>query len=300
MATSNFDLGDDAPIFDTPERVSILAVMGLVFSLLCFIPGAGVIASILGVAGLIGISGSRGRLSGRGMAIAAIVLGLIFSMIWAGVGLGGMKAWGGFKSTVLQPAGAVMSDIEAKNYTAARTKFDPAVATTITDAQFDTFREAYQAEVGAFQSMPSTVAELWTSYATIGQSMQKFQPKPGQPPSLIPLPGIFSTGPALIVQHFDPKASQTSGGPLWSDITIMSTKGTEVQLIGTTATPPRRRPRHHQQWWSPKPRPTRPPNPSPQRPGTDLPAAANIPVKPPRRPGQQTGPFFVGAPPIFG
>ena len=237
MATSNFDLGDDTPIFDTPERVSILAVMGLVFSLLCFIPGAGVIASILGVAGLIGISGSRGRLSGRGMAIAAIVLGLIFSMIWAGVGLGGMKAWGGFKSTVLQPAGAVMSDIEAKNYTAARTKFDPAVAAAITDAQFDTFRDAYQAEVGAFQSMPNTVAELWTSYAAIGPSMQKFQPKPGQPPSLIPLPGIFSTGPALIVQHFDPKASQSSGGPLWSNITVMSTKGTEVQLIGVPSTP---------------------------------------------------------------
>ncbi len=233
MATSNFDLGDDAPIFDSPERVSILAVMGLVFSLLCFIPGAGVIASVLGVAALIGISGSRGRLSGRGMAIASIVLGLIFSMIWAGVGLGGMKAWGGFKTSVLQPAGAVMSDIEAKNYTAARAAFDPAVAAVITDAQFDAFRDAYQAEVGAFQSMPNTVAELWTSYAAIGPNMQKFQPKPGQPPALIPLPGIFSTGPALIVQHFDPKSSKSGKGPLWTDITVFSTKGNEIHLLGT-------------------------------------------------------------------
>lgn len=234
MATSNFDLGDDAPIFDAPERVSILAVMGLVFSLLCFIPGAGIIASILGVAGLIGISGSRGRLSGRGMAIAAIVLGLIFSMIWAGVGLGGMKAWGGFKSQVLQPAGAMMSDIEAKNYTAARTKFEPAIAATITDAQFDAFREAYQAEVGAFQSMPNTVTELWTSYAAIGQNMQKFQPKQGQPPTAIPLPGIFSTGPALVVQKIVPGGSKNTGNPEWADITVMSTKGTEIYLIGPT------------------------------------------------------------------
>lgn len=237
MTTANYDLGDDAPMFETPERVSILAVIGLVFGLLCFIPGTGVLAAILGVAALIGITGSRGRLSGRGLAIAAIVLGLIFSMIWGGVAIGGMKAWGGFKTAVLTPAGTLMQDIEAKNWAGARTRFSPEVGAAITDAEFEAFRAAYQAKVGQFQKMPDTLPELFSSYQSLGPSMQRFQPQPGAADPMVPLPGVFANGPALIVQYMDAKGSKGNGTPLWSNVLIFSTDGTEIRLV-PSVTPP--------------------------------------------------------------
>jgi hypothetical protein len=54
-----------------------LAIASIITSLLFFIPLFGLIGLILGVAALIKISKSRGKLSGQGLAIAAIIIGAI-------------------------------------------------------------------------------------------------------------------------------------------------------------------------------------------------------------------------------
>jgi len=230
MTTANFDLGDDAPIFEAPERVSLLAIFALVFSLLCFVPGMGLIGSIMGVAGLIVIGASRGRLSGRGMAIAGIVLGLIFSMIWAGVGLGMMKVWSTMKTEMIEPTSQMLSDIEGKNYAAARTRFNPVIGPTITDAQFDAFRNAYQTDAGAYQGMPTSVVEVWTSYAAIGKAMKNVN-ESGPSGTIIPVPGNFANGPRLIVLHMQPGNTKKPGDGMWSNLTILSGTGAFIELL---------------------------------------------------------------------
>ena len=67
-----------------PERTSALAVLSLILSLACCIPGLGLLGAGLGVGALIGISGSRGRVGGKGLAVAGIIVGILVSVAWVG------------------------------------------------------------------------------------------------------------------------------------------------------------------------------------------------------------------------
>src|SRR5690349_14731093 len=105
MAQNDFDSGDlgDAELALEPQRTSILAILALICALICIIPGMGLLAAILGISAAIGISGSRGRVGGMGLAIAGIVLGLLFSMIWVGIVLGSRQALGFAQSNLFVP-----------------------------------------------------------------------------------------------------------------------------------------------------------------------------------------------------
>src|SRR5215471_14351758 len=74
---------------DRPQRVSALAVSSLVFGVLCCIPGLGLIAVILGAAGLIQTRDPEKRLTGRTLAVVGVILGLLGTVGWVGM-LGGV------------------------------------------------------------------------------------------------------------------------------------------------------------------------------------------------------------------
>lgn len=63
------------------QRLSLMALFSLIFSLICFVPGAGLVGALLGIGGLVSIGKSRGRLTGKGLAITGLVLGLILSVL---------------------------------------------------------------------------------------------------------------------------------------------------------------------------------------------------------------------------
>ncbi len=64
-----------SPPLQTPAKASGLAIASLVVGILSIIPLLGIVALILGLIALSAISKSAGRLSGKGLAVAGVVLG---------------------------------------------------------------------------------------------------------------------------------------------------------------------------------------------------------------------------------
>jgi len=66
------------------KRYSVMAIVAFLFSLVFFLPIFPIIGFILGVAALTRISKNK-NLNGKGMAIAAIIIGAFFSLIQIGI-----------------------------------------------------------------------------------------------------------------------------------------------------------------------------------------------------------------------
>lgn len=67
------------------DKYSALAIAGFVLSLLFFIPGAGLLGLIFGISSLVAISRaqkSKEKLAGKGLAISAIVIGALVSLVY--------------------------------------------------------------------------------------------------------------------------------------------------------------------------------------------------------------------------
>jgi hypothetical protein len=210
---------DDA--ISEPPRTSVMAILSLVFSLVgCCLP-IGLLGSLFGIFSLVGISGSQGRVTGKGLAIAGIIIGLITTGIWGGAYFAVEKGMGVYADMT----GSVLADIEAGDFASARTALSPNV--TFTDEQFTQFHDAYADNLGSFKGTPDGIIELIQTFAdpAVGQGMQVVQGRN----DIIPIPGIFDQGPALMLFEFDP--TQTSGDkPLYTDIVVILSDGTEIKL----------------------------------------------------------------------
>ena len=211
-----------ADVFPEAERTSVMAILSLICSLICCIPGLGLLGVVLGVFSLIGIGGSRGRVGGKGLAISGIVLGLLVSVIWIGLVIGGNGAFKAYQGLV----GPIMTNIEARDYDAARGSFD-ATLSTIDDASLDAFRAAYQAELGSYQRAPKGWIEYFQLFVdpNIGPHMQKYQGRN----DIIPNPAVFDQGAALMIFHIDP-ANQSGNQPVFNDVAVVLSDGTEIIL----------------------------------------------------------------------
>ncbi len=216
-----------------PPRTSLMAIISMVLSLIgCCLP-IGFLGAILGVFSLVGISSSRGRVTGKGFAVAGIIIGVINTAIQVSLFVAMEK---GFKAYVgiTEP---IYKNLESGDFDSVRLALSGASATT-TDEQFIAFRNAYQAELGSFSRMPSGWVELVTNFVgpEIGPNVGVFQGRN----DMIPTPAHFDQGVALLIFQFDP--AQTSGGPpLFVDLFIVLPDGTEILLsdfASVSAVPP--------------------------------------------------------------
>jgi hypothetical protein len=260
MPRNDFDPADlgDAELAIEPQRTSILAILSLICSLLCIIPGMGLLATILGISAAVGISGSRGRVGGMGLAIAGIVLGLLFSMLWVGAAIGAKQAFGFFQGNLIGPGGQVMSALDSGDLKGARALFTPDADARITDEELLAFRSAYQAELGLFKSVPQKPLELYAAYREV---VQAFKPLQGKQ-NVFPIPGDFDKGIALIVFTMDPGAGRQSNPPNpkvlpVTNIAVMTPAGKIIELVPSMLSPPPPRPS------APVPPATPPPAPAP-------------------------------------
>lgn len=212
------------PYNDGPERTSVLAILSLISSVICCIPGLGVLGVLLGVGAFIGIGTSRGRVGGRGLAIAGIIIGLIVSVVWV-VSLGTVAY--GF-NTAANSVTSVMADIEAERYTAARTVLLPP-ASEVGDAGYAAFRDAYQAELGSYVGGPDGFFDYITRFAdpSIGPQVQQNQGSN----EMFPLPADFDNGMALVIFNFDQYAQPGANATMpIADISIHLPSGTVITL----------------------------------------------------------------------
>jgi hypothetical protein len=221
-------------------RTSVAAILSLVCALLCPIPGLSILAIILGIAALFMIGSSQGRVSGKGLAISGIFIGLLVTLLWGGGLLAIRSLSTMFGKQFMGNATTFFQAVEAKNYAQAKSILNtPTNMPTPTDADFDAFAAAYQAEVGTFQSMPDG---LW-AFAKSFSKLQSFnlQTVPGQ----MPIPAEFSNGTAVVFLEF-PQGFQQGSSPTPTSIPIanigvLSVNGKTIWLLprpGTPATTP--------------------------------------------------------------
>lgn len=219
-------------VYDAPERTSVLAILALIASLVCFIPLTGVLAMGLGVFALIGIGSSKGRVKGTGLAVAGIVIGLLVSVVWVG-GLFGFQQILQQFPKMAQP----MTDIENSDYDVARQSLTSDAQALATDEAFETFRDAYQAELGSLVSVPAGW-DMISSFMELGPAMQDFN-SPSMPykGSLIPMPAEFSNGQGMLILAFDPNAGENpKGGLYYMNLGVATLDGNIFWLIDPATT----------------------------------------------------------------
>lgn len=231
MSVNNLDVESFDTDIAAPQRTSILAILSLVFSLICLIPGTGVLAAIFGISALVGIKGSRGRVGGTGLAVAGLIVGLLFTMIWVGIAVGANSLMQEFNGKVVAPMNQAIIAMDAGDNTKLRAALLPEVNAAVTDQQINDFRTAYQAELGSCKGAPTSLMDFFPAYAQLSQQLQPLQGRN----DMIPFPVNFDKGPALVVLWMKPGGTHTkTGGPdrlPFTNVTIYTTNGKEFSIV---------------------------------------------------------------------
>ncbi|MFG0275803.1 MAG: DUF4190 domain-containing protein [Phycisphaerales bacterium] len=183
----------DAYGFDgEPQRTSAMAVTSLVTSLGCCLPGVGLLAAMFGVLALGLIGQSQGRLSGRGPAAVGIILGLIGTVIWGAIGVGGLQAWTFYTKQMAPVAERAMLAAASGDLTALQAELTPDAAGDLDPAHVRFFIDTIESEQGAIQSIETdfstTIEAFERIYGNMQQPPQGGAPGPGGQGSFAPVP----------------------------------------------------------------------------------------------------------------
>ena len=232
-------LADD--VYLEPKRTSIMAILSLVLSILCLTAPLGL---LFGIAALIGIGKSRGRVGGTGLAVAGLIIGLIFSVLLGFMVFGMKFGLDMYAGPMSQGAAVVIDHAESGEYDEFRSYFTANASASMTDEAIASWVAAYQGETGAFVSTPDSFGEVIESFQKIGNNMQNYQGGGG---GEIPFPAEFANGTGMVVLRMNqtsnqPPVQKTVNGteimvlPLM-DVLVVSQSGTEYPLSKFTPIP---------------------------------------------------------------
>lgn len=185
-----------------------MAILSLVFGVLgCCTLVTAPVGLLLGVFGIVGISRSKGRVGGMGLAIGGLIVSILSMAIWAGIVFG----VGGAMKVAISQFGAttesILTDVQNGDFDSARAQmFTPAA--DVSDADFEAFYAAYKADLGEYVGLPSGVGELFSGYGAVGQQIQQYNGRPGY----APMPVRFDSGWVLVIYVMD-VSGQSGAGP---------------------------------------------------------------------------------------
>lgn len=226
---------------DEPQRTSVLAIGSLVCSLICCLPVIPLIGSGLGVGAIIGIGGSNGRVGGKGLAIAGIIIGVLVTIAQVAFVVTAKQGIDMGVRLIYGSADRLMTSIESGDFDAARALLTGPGA-TLPDESFTDFRDAYHAEYGPFQTVPTGLGDLISAYTQLGSQMQNYHPT-GPQNNIVPAPGYFDNGMAVVIAQI-PQNGQPTGQPgspdflmPLLDVRIIMPDGSELGLLAGPATP---------------------------------------------------------------
>jgi hypothetical protein len=174
-------------------RLSALAVASLILAILCVTAPIGV---ILGVAALFVIARSGGRLSGRGLALTGVIIGLAASLLWTAILVGAVIAWRGYQTQFAAPVEAVMKAVDEGSFDAARAKLSGTV--TLTDEQMGAFRDSIRGELGAFQRGLHSPGEFFSATSNSGPAFQASQDRAARIKAMAPIILRYEKGSAVV------------------------------------------------------------------------------------------------------
>jgi hypothetical protein len=160
-----------------PTRTSVLAVLSIVFSLICILPGTGVIGILLGVGALAAISRSNGRLEGKGAALSGVILGLITTVLWAAIAIGALQGWTYYTERMIPTGDRFFTALSVGDVEAARAELSVEANEAVSDERLAWFNAQIESNIGPVQ-------DVATSFDTIGQSFGRVfqQSQGGGPP----------------------------------------------------------------------------------------------------------------------
>ena len=227
----------------TPSRTSVLAITALVISIMgcifCFLPGPGAFAAIFGGLAIFFIARSGGRLTGTGIAVTAIVLGLFQTVAIIALLIGANQVNSQVGKEFFLPMGQTMSAIEKGDMQGARAMLTPKSAAAVTDEMLRDFVKNYHATAGTYQKMPENVLETVTMAIELGKASKQqkggsFHQRPGE--MSFPLPAKFASGSAIVLITLDPTVmgKNKSGGNSQQtllNLAVVSLDGKEVWLL---------------------------------------------------------------------
>lgn len=195
----------------TPSRTSVLAITALVVSVMgcifCIVPGPGAFAAILGGLAIFFIARSAGRVTGTGIAVTAIVLGLFQTVAIIALLIGANQVSSQVGKEFFVPMGQTMSAVEKGDMQGARAMLTPKVSAAVTDEMLRDFVTNYHATAGTYQKMPENVWETVTMAMEMGKASKQqrggtYNGRPGE--MTFPLPAKFAQGSALVMISMDP------------------------------------------------------------------------------------------------
>lgn len=228
-----------ADVFPEAERTSVMAILSLVCSIICCIPGLGVLGVLLGVFSLIGIGGSGGRVRGKGLAIAGIILGLLATTLWVGMYM--LVSADAKQSTKYWQ---FVEALERDDTAAARGWLLADTDALLSDQQLASWSDAIEGEYGAVVSGPSGV---WTVYSAqfnpdnqpMMQELQQtylsdFASMMSNTPRVVPIE--FDQGQLTIAFLVRPTELNAEGLPPIINALYLAPDGSSVWLVDPAAT----------------------------------------------------------------
>jgi hypothetical protein len=186
------DAFNTSSIVEAP-RTSISAIASLVTSLICCIPGAGILATLFGAIAIVRISSSGGRKSGRMLAFAGIVIGLLVTAIQVAVLIGAVQVVKNVNTNIIAPMKTAFAELEQGKLDGFQNLLDPAVLPADAKAKTTRFWADVTAEMGAFQGIPEQ-----------GFQFQQRPVKPGDTTVTYDFPAKFANGIAQMELTVDP------------------------------------------------------------------------------------------------
>lgn len=243
MSQNPFSHPYEIPEAVVPERTSVMAVLSLVFGVLC-VPFFGLIAIILGVFALFGIKASRGRVSGTGLAVTGIILGILFSLAWGGcVGMGGFVVQMATKQ-IAPAVGTMVTAAEQGDVDALGAALTPAAQARLTPEHVEDFRTALGSEMGEYRRGPEGIVEYFSKIGEVFRALGNANAKPSgnQFNNAMPVPMEFEHGWAVVFAAIPQNGGTPGGGsPLpIENLVVLTPSGAEIVLIpyGTTLPSP--------------------------------------------------------------
>lgn len=193
-----------------PERTSLAAIMGFIFSLVgCCLGVTALLGAPLSIIGMINIGRSNGRLGGRGLAVAGLLISLLNLAVWGGCVGAAFIGLGQVPKMVFEPMDTFFAAMKDGDFDAARSVFGPP-ASNATDEELTAFYTAYTTTLGDYTSRPAGLGEYFGSFAEFGPWGSVISGRQNAIPVLVE----FESGKGMVVWQMSP------GGGAPSEIII--------------------------------------------------------------------------------
>lgn len=243
-ANNPYATASDLPM---EERTSIMAVLSCVCGVLAIIPvlccvtgpTLGLVGGGLGVFALIAISNANGRLGGKRLAIAGVVMSLIGFLVSVIVLVGVMSSAGPIGKAMNSLGDGMLRSVEDGKFDETRAQLAPNVAAVATDEVLSAFRTQYQAELGKYTRAPDGLGEWFSTLMKHGQRIQQYTQGRRD---VVPGGLFFEKGDALVIIYLDAGSNPNLGSGVANgailNLKMVTIDGKEFDLVPESAMNP--------------------------------------------------------------